>query len=360
MANDVRLSEGAAPASATGAPPAPDSERTWPQSWLTSNAFWVLVVLLVLWIVFGIITPKHAFFETDNFFTVALDASELLLLAVGITFLLAAGQLDLSIGSNLILSSVVAAKAITALGGSTEQISAGHYEHLGIALLVGIPAGVLTGAAFGFCNGMLVTRLRINSFIVTLATTGIGLGIALVVTHGTDVPYLPLSLQSSFGISKLGGVLPLPVLVAVIVVAVLWFVLAATRFGMRTLAIGSSSEATRRAGIGVDRQLVQLFVIMGALAGAAAILDIARFGTTNVAGHQTDNLQAIAAAVIGGTALFGGIASIGGTIVGTLIPVTLTTGLILMKVDPFYQLIAIGVILIAAVFFQERRRLSRT
>jgi ribose transport system permease protein len=362
MLSDQQTAGGAATA---GHPPVPDAGDA-PQagrqrgSLLSSNAFWVSIVLLALWVLFSLITPHHAFFSVDNFLTMALDASELLLLSMGITFLLGAGQLDLSIGSNLILSSVVASKVITSLGGSTAHISAGTYDHLGLALLLGIPAGVATGAAFGLVNGLLVTRLKINSFIVTLATTGIGLGTSLVITHGTDVPYLPLSLQSGFGVKKLFGVLPLPVIVAAVIVGILWFVLSSTRFGMRTLAIGSSVEATERAGIRTDRHLVALFLLMGALAGLAAILDIARFGTTNVAGHQTDNLQAIAAAVIGGTALFGGVASIGGSIVGTLIPVTLTTGLILVRVDPFYQLIAIGVILIAAVYFQERRRLSAT
>lgn len=359
--NDVaggRATAETPPAPMTPASPEPRESRR--SALLGNNAFWVSVVLVVLWAFFGVVTPHHAFLQVDNFFTMALDASELLLLSMGITFLLGAGQLDLSVGSNLILSSVVAAKLITALGGPTGQIAAGNYQHLGLALLVGIPAGILTGAFFGLVNGLVVTRLRINSFIVTLATTGIGLGISLVVTHGTDVPYLPLSLQSGFGTRKLMGVLPLPVLVAAAVIAAMWFVLAKTRFGMRTLALGSSAESVQRAGIRTDGHLVTLFVVMGALAGLAAILDIARFGTTNVAGHQTDNLQAIAAAVIGGTALFGGVASVGGSIVGTLIPVTLTTGLILVRVDPFYQLIAIGVILLVAVYFQERRRLSAT
>jgi ribose transport system permease protein len=219
-----------------------------------------------------------------------------------------------------------------------------------------VPAALLTGMAFGLLNGLLVTKLRINSFIVTLATMGIGLGTTYVITHGTDVPFLPLQLQSGFGINKVGGVVPLPVIVTLCFVAVGWFMLAATRYGMRTLAIGSSREAAERAGVPVDRHLVLLFIQMGLLAGVAGIIDISRFGTTNVAGHTTDNLQAIAAAVIGGTSLFGGVASVGGAIVGTLIPVTLTTGLILMTIDPFYQLIVIGVILLVAVYFQERRR----
>ena len=322
----------------------------------TSSAFWVAVVLAGLVVFFGIATPGHAFLHLDNLLNVMLDASELLLLAVGMTYLLGAGQLDLSIGSNVLLSSVVAAKVITALGGTTQQIAAGDYPHLALALALGIPAAVATGIVFGFVNGLLVTKLGISSFIVTLATFGIGLGTTYVATHGTDVPYLPLQLQSGFGINKIGGVVPLPVIVTLFFVAIGWFMLIATRYGLRTLAIGSSREAAERAGIPVERQLVILFMQMGFLASVAAIIDISRFGTTNVAGHQTDNLQAIAAAVIGGTSLFGGVASVGGAIVGTLIPVSLTTGLILMTIDPFYQLIAIGAILLGAVYFQERRR----
>ena len=329
---------------------------TWVARVRTTPAFWVGVVLLALVIFFGFATPNHVFLNLENLLNIMLDASELLLLAVGMTYLLGAGQLDLSIGSNVLLSSVVAARVITSLGGSTDQIAAGTYPHLALALVVGISAALATGVLYGLVNGLLVTKLGITSFIVTLATLGIGLGLAYVITHGTDVPYLPLQLQSGFGIRKFGGVVPLPVIVTLVFVVIAWFFLALTRYGLRTLAIGSSREAAERAGVPVDRHLVFLFMQMGFLAAVAGIFDISRFGTTNVAGHQTDNLQAIAAAVIGGTSLFGGVASIGGTVIGTLIPVTLTNGLILMTIDPFYQLIAIGLILLAAVYFQERRR----
>jgi ribose transport system permease protein len=325
----------------------------------SSPAFWVFVVLVALMAFFGIATPGHAFLHYSNLLTNMLDASELLLLAAGMTYLLGAGQLDLSVGSNVLLSSVVASKVITSLGGTTAQISAGDYPHLARALWIGIPVAILTGAAFGLVNGLAVTKLGINSFIVTLATMGIGLGTTYVLTNGTDVPYLPLQLQSSFGIAKVAAI-PIPVIVTLAIVAVLWFTLVATRYGLRTLAVGSSREAAERAGLPVDRQLISLFMVMGFLCGVAAVIDISRFGTTNVAGHQVDNLNAIAAAVIGGTSLFGGVASIGGSIIGTLIPVTLTNGLILMSLNSFYQLIAIGVILLAAVYFQERRRKKYT
>lgn len=334
----------------------PGSHLTRWQAMRSGSAFWVFLVLVALVVFFGLATPNHVFFQLDNLLTVLLDASELLLLTAGMTYLLGAGHLDLSVGSNVVLSSVVAAEVITKLGGSTNQIAAGNYTHLGLAVVAGVIAGVGTGTLFGLINGLLVTRLKITSFIVTLATLGIGLGTSYVITHGTDVPYLPGQLQAKFGVSKLFGVIPLPVILTAIIVLFLAFLLGRTRFGLWTLALGSSPEATERAGINVSRQTVKLFVMSGALAGVAAIIDISRFGTTNVSGHQTDNLQAIAAAVIGGTSLFGGIASMGGSVIGTMIPVTLSTGLVLMSIDPFYQLIAVGLILLIAVYFQQRRR----
>ncbi len=320
------------------------------------TAFWMLLVLFGLVALFGVISPNHVFFSIGNLFSIALNASQLLLLATGMTFLLGARQLDLSIGSNVIMSSVVGAKTITALAGTSAEMSAGDYPHLGLAITAGTLAALGTGAVVGLVNGVLVTRLKMTSLLVTLATSVICLGVALVITHGTNVPDIPRVLQTSFATYRLGGVVPVPVAITLGIVAVLWFVLALTTFGVRTLSIGSSPEAARRAGIDCEAHLIALFCLMGLLSGCAAMLDISRFTTTNIGGHQTDNLQAIAAAVIGGTSLFGGVASIPGALVGVLIPVVLGTGLVMMRVDSFYQLIVIGLIVIIAVFIDQRQR----
>jgi len=185
---------------------------------------------------------------------------------------------------------------------------------------------------------------------------GCGLGTTLVITHGANVPDLPRSLQTGFAINKLLGIVPMPVILSLIVAVILWYVLVKTRFGIHTLAIGSSIDAANRAGIDTRRHLTPVFALMGFLAGLASMVDISRFATTNISGHQTDNLQAIAAAVIGGTSLFGGVASIPGSVVGTLIPVVLATGLVIMRVDSFYQLIVVGVIIIIAVYIDQQNR----
>ncbi|GGE04125.1 sugar ABC transporter permease [Aureimonas endophytica] len=314
-----------------------------------ATAFWMALVLFGLVALFSAISPQNAFLNVGNFFTIALNASQLTLLALGMTYLLGARQLDLSIAANVVLASILSAKTITAL------MPAPGGNALG-AILCGMVVALVAGTLFGLVNGLLVTRLKLSSFLATLATSTIGLGAALVITSGANVPGLPRVLQTSFGIYRIGGVVPVPVVIALAAAAVLWFFLAKTRFGVRTLAIGSAPEAARRAGIAVDRQLMTLFGMMGFLCGLTAILDISRFATTNIGGHQTDAMQAIAAAVIGGTSLFGGSASVVGAVIGALIPVVLGTGLVIMRVDSFYQLIAVGLIVIVAVAIDQRRR----
>lgn len=323
-----------------------------------TTAFWMFLSLLILVGVFGAISPNHVFFSLSNLFTIALNAAELMLLTVGMTYLLGAGQLDLSIGANLTLSSVLAAMTIVSLAGTPDEVAAGEYPNLAWAAVAGTLVALATGTLFGVLNGVLVTRLRLSSFLVTLATTGIGLGTTLVITHGANVPDLPRSLQTGFAVNRVFGIVPMPVILSLVVAAVLWFMLARTRFGIHTLAIGSSPEAASRAGIATGRHLTILFGLMGLLAGLAAMVDISRFATTNIGGHQTDNLQAIAATVIGGTSLFGGVASIPGGLVGTLIPVVLSTGLVIMRVDSFYQLIVVGIIIITAVYIDQKNRQS--
>ena len=323
-----------------------------------TTAFWIFLCLLVIVGVFGVISPNHVFFSLSNLFTIALNAAELMLLTVGMTYLLGAGQLDLSIGANLTLSSVLAAMTIVSLAGTLDEVAAGDYPNLGWAVVAGTAVAVVTGTLFGVINGILVTRLRLSSFLVTLATTGIGLGTTLVITHGANIPNLPRSLQTGFAVNRVFGVVPMPVILSLLVAAVFWFVLARTRFGIHTLAIGSSPEAASRAGIATGSHLIVLFGLMGMLTGLAAMVDISRFATTNIGGHQTDNLQAIAATVIGGTSLFGGVASIPGAVIGTLVPVVLSTGLVIMRVDSFYQLIVVGIIIILAVYIDQRNRQS--
>ena len=348
-------------------PTASPAEEVWVEpdrGWLAnarhSTALWLGLFIVGIAIVFAIGSAiEHGspvYLKPDNLLAIGLNASQVMILAVGMTFLIAAGHLDLSVGFSMILASVLSAKTMVAFGGTAQQVASGEYPNLALALAAGVLVAFVAGASVGLVNGLLVTRLRLSSFIVTLATSGITYGLALVLTSAANVPFIPDELQEGFGGAKLFGIVPQPLVLALVIGFVLWWVMRRTRFGLRTLAIGSSKETSIRAGIDVNRHTVLLFVLMGLLVGAAAIVDIARNANTNVAGHQTDNLSAIAAVVLGGTSLFGGIAVIGGSMLATLIPVMLQNGLVIMQVEPFYQYVIVGIILLLAVYFDQRRR----
>jgi ribose transport system permease protein len=245
----------------------------------------------------------------------------------------------------LVFSGVISAKVMIALGG----------ESWGV-LLIGMAAAVAAGFAWGTLNGFLITKAKIRAFIVTLGTLGMALGSALLLTGGVDEREVPLKLITTIGSGRAFGQIPWLVLIAAAVAAVGGVILAQTRFGRYTYAVGSNLEGVRRAGVDVDRHLIKVYALGGTLAGLAGFLSLARFGTTSIGGHSTDNLDAIAAIVIGGTSLFGGVGTILGTVVGVFIPAVLRNGFVIVGVQPFWQQVAVGAVLIAAVYFDQLRR----
>ena len=319
-----------------------------------SSAF-IFVILAGLVIAFSIVEGT-AFLSAENFVTIAEDASELLLLAVGVTFVIITAGIDLSVGSILVLSSVIAAQTMVALSGTPEQVRNYQFPNQEVGIPVGIAAGLLVGLACGFINGLLVTKLKLTPFIATLGTLGVFLGTAQILSGGTNVPYVPTAVQSEIGTRDLLGFLPVPIAIGLVVVIVAILALHLTQFGRYTYAIGSNAEAARRVGINVDRHLLKVYTLSGFLAGLAGIIDVARFNTASVGAHTLDNLAAISAAVIGGTSLFGGIGTIVGTLVGTFIPAVLRNGFIIGGVQAFWQEVAIGIVLLLAVFIDQRRR----
>jgi ribose transport system permease protein len=241
---------------------------------------------------------------------------------------------------------VVGVKAMIALGTDNA-----------LTVLVGLAVSCLGGLAWGVFNGLCITRLRVPALITTLGSLGAALGIARLITQGNDVRGVPLSLIK---VSE-GGLLGLSwiVWVAVVVTLIGGLVLHYTRFGRWTYIIGSNAEAARRAGIDVDRHLLKLYALSGLLAGLAGMLSLTRFATTTIGGHATDALQVITGVVLGGTSLFGGIGTILGTVIGMFIPAVLQNGFIITNVEPFWQQVAIGFILIAAVYLDQLKRRSR-
>lgn len=312
---------------------------------VTATPAYLSVVLLVMVIIFSALQPE-AFPTFTNARNIMMDASVLLVMAVGMTYVMVAGGFDLSIGSVLVFSGVMAAKVMEGMG--TDSV---------LTVLAGLATALVSGLAWGVFNGLCITKLKVPALITTLGSLGAALGLARLITDGNDVRTVPMNLITISTSDLLG--LPYLVWVAALVTLVGGVILAITIFGRRTYVVGSNAEAARRAGINVDRHLLKLYALSGTLAGLAGMMSLTRFATTTIAGHSTDALQVITGVVLGGTSLYGGIGTVIGTVVGLFISAVLNNGFIVNNVEPFWQEVAIGFVLIFAVFIDQRRRSQR-
>lgn len=316
------------------------------------SSAWILLALAVICIVFGVMRPE-AFATPFNWTNIAINASVLLIIAVGQTFVIASAGIDLSVGSVLVFSSVAAAYVTLIVGDALGDPGSP------VAIVAGLIISLLAGLGWGLLNGFLVAIGKVPALIVTLGTMGMALGFAQILTGGNDVHGMPSELTRTVGNGRMFGVIPWLVVIAVIVAVIAALVMNTTKFGRYTLAIGSDQEASRRTGIPVHAHLIKVYAVSGLLAGVAGWLALARFGATTLNGYATANLDTIAAVVLGGTSLFGGVATIFGSVVGVFIPTVLQNGFTIIGVQPFWQTVAVGAVLIAAVFYDQRQRRSR-
>jgi ribose transport system permease protein len=328
--------------------------KLWRSATSTSGSMPIFLALVGIVVIFAIMKPS-AFLGSYNIKSIFIDASVALTLSVGMTYVIITAGIDLSVGSVLVFAGVIALKVMSALaGGATASANAGW----GI-IIVGIVAGLAVGVGWGVLNGVLIALLDIPPLIVTLGSFGAALGLADVLTGGVDLSGVPNDLANAIGAGNVGPI-PALVLIAGAVTIVFGLVLHTTRFGRYTYAIGSNAEAARRAGINVNAHLIKVYALSGLLSGLGGVMSLAYFTTTTISGHETDNLTAIAAVVIGGTSLFGGVGAMAGTVVGVFIPVVLASGLVIVGVQSFWQQVMIGVILVAAVYFDQLRRRARS
>jgi len=324
---------------------------TGPAAWIRSRrgliaAFpegGVLAALLVVILIFSILQPD-TFATVSNARNVITDASVLLVLAAAATFVIIAGGIDVSLGSVISFSQVVAVKAMVAVGGSGPE-----------PILIGLVVAVSGGLAWGLINGLLIARLELPPLIATLATLAAALGAARLISGGVDIAGVPRDLIETVGIGRVMGV-PYLVLIAAALTLVLVGVLGKTKFGRHTYAVGSNADAAFRAGVPVRAHLTRVYMLAGGLYGVAAFLTIARFGTTDITGNVNDVLDAITAVALGGVSLFGGVGTILGSAIGVFIPATLENGLIVVGLPSFWQQVAVGAALAAAVYADQIRR----
>lgn len=293
-----------------------------------------LIVLGTLGIAMSLLSPY--FLSVSNFLNILLATSTIGVLAIGATFVIGSGGLDLSLGSVMGLAGVV---------GAWLGVEAGLPAWL---CVIGCLA---TGTAAGWVNGQLVTRAMVPAFIVTLGMLGVARGLALVISGGRVIYGLPDALVY-LGQGRPFGV-PMPVFLFLGTALIAHYLLAYTRFGRHTLAIGDNDNAARAAGIRIEVHRVRLYMLAGLMSGLAGMLFMARVNSGDPTAGLNYELTAITAAIIGGTNLFGGRGSILGTMVGALIMGVLQNGLNLLAVQSYYQQMAIGAVLVMAVFIDQ-------
>lgn len=311
------------------------------------RGLWILGVLIAMVIIFGVLAP--GFLSLQNWVSTSVYTTETLLLAIGETYVIATGGIDLSVGSSLGLSAITASIVMAAISGNQA-----------VSIALGTLIALLTGAAVGFINGLIITKLRITPFITTLGMLGIASGLGFLLSGGNDITNLPSAL-GNFGGYVFANFLGMPVLVTAVITILSGIFLSKTRFGRRTYAIGSNPEAARVAGIPIDRHLIAVYTFVGFLAGVAGLLNAARFAMGSPTAGQNDELNAIAAVVIGGASLFGGEGTIFGTTIGAVIVSMIVTALVILNVQAYWQIVVTGVIIIVAVYLDQlqRRRVNR-
>lgn len=294
----------------------------------------IVASLLLICMVFSMLTPL--FLEGRNLITICLEAVVNSIIAIGMTLVIITAGIDLSVGSTLALTGVVTAT----LMNSGMPVS--------IALIVGLLLGVLCGIV----NGLLISFLGLQPFLVTLGTMSLFRGIALIFTNGKPIINLPNEFRTIVS-GFIGGFFPIPIIIAAVFAIIGYIVLKYTKIGEYIFAIGGNEEATRFSGVNVIKYKIITYAISGLAAALAAIILIARLGAAEPIAGSGYEMNAIAAAAIGGASLSGGKGSIIGTILGALILSALVNGLTLLNVQAFYQLVATGAIIIVAVLIDE-------
>lgn len=295
-----------------------------------------LIGLVLLCIVITFVTPN--FITLTNITNVFTQVSVNAIIAIGMTFVILTGGIDLSVGSTLAISGSLAASIIKSTG------------NVPLAVLV----ASLVGISVGLINGLLISKGKLQAFIVTLATMTIFRGLTLVFTDGTPISKLPEAFVN-VGNGKI-GFMPIPIIITVVVAVLAIYLLSKTRFGRYLYALGGNEDSARLSGINTSKIKVLAYVISGFAASIAGVIITSRIGSASPNAGMGFELDAIAAVVIGGTSLAGGEGRITGTIIGALVIGVLNNGLNLMNVSPFYQSIVKGLVILIAVLLDRKSR----
>lgn len=302
---------------------------------LADKSIGVYLGLLVLIIVSAFLSP--VFLDSTNIFNTLRQASAIGIVSIGATLVIINGGIDLSVGSILSLAACLTTGIMAGRDGVT----------LGVVMLV-----LCVGLFIGFVNGVVITKRRVEPFIITLGMSTIVQGVVLFWTKGSPVGQIAPNLRF-LGAGYL-WVIPVPVIVFVLLFAVMSLIMHRNVFGRYVYSVGGNAEAARLSGINVDRNKIAVYMLSGLFAAIAGIVLAARVSVGDPYIGRGFELDAIAAAVIGGTSMAGGIGGLGGTVAGVLIITVMNNMLNLLNVSPFIQQIVKGVIIVLAVVFQKK------
>ena len=299
----------------------------------------VYISFIGIFILFSIILFERGFFSGQNLLNITRQTAMISLMAIGTTFVLSAGEIDLSIGSIVALSALVTAISL----------------RINLNMWLAILAGLSIGASIGFINGIIVTKIRVPSFLITLGTMTIVAGLARWITNLEAVPVTNDTFNYIFGNGKVVGI-PILLIWTLVFLIIGQIFLKKTSFGRRVLSTGGNKISSLFTGINVDRIKIAVFIISGLSASFAGILYTGRLEGARYTLGQADLLLVIAAVIIGGTRLSGGKGTCVGSVVGSLIMGMIANGLVLMNLNIALQMVFRGLIIIIAVSFSLRER----
>ncbi len=341
--------------------------KSWP---------WVFLGLMILFFIVSVqisTNGKVSFLTIRNSQNILVAIIPVLLLGLGQTFVIIAAGIDLSVGWVMSFGSVISALAIRAAFNSGMPLF--------VAVMLGLLVAIFGTGLVGLTNGVIIAKLKVPAFIVTLGSSFIMRGVASILSENTTVIGLPRGVRNYgndaliYWIRGEGGgiyffkrpdvsgellrrmdrILPYPVLLTALVVILAIFLIRRTKFGRHTYAIGGNLEAALRTGIQVDRHIISLYILSAVTAGIAGFISTLRFTAGSAVVGDPLLLSSIAAVIIGGVSLFGGAGTVIGTVIGALIIAVLTTGLVMLNVQPFWQFIVVGTVVIMAVLIDQSR-----
>ncbi|HHY58261.1 MAG TPA: ABC transporter permease [Chloroflexi bacterium] len=323
--------------------------RAKDQRWERLNAFLskygIVLILLAMMLAFSLLS--EGFFTTRNIFNIIRQISFMGLIAIGVTMVIITGGIDLGSGSVLALTAVLATSLAQLQTSATLK-----YPGLEVPVIVPIVVALGVGALTGVINGSLISKFKIPPFIATLGMMTVARGFALIYSNK---PLSQLTPEYNFiGQGAIFGV-PFPVILLILVAVTIHIMLNNTPFGRYIYALGGNEQAARISGVNIDRVKIGVYTLAGLLSGLAGLVVSSRVGSGQPGQGVGIELDAIAAAVIGGTSLSGGIGTIWGTMVGAMIIGVLDNGLILLNVDQYWITIVKGTIIVVAVIIDQRK-----